>query len=105
MPILVFEPKGDELYPAIILCQHLPVAHAGIEEDPFTLDIGEKLSTAGYDAVIPFMFRWWAPEDPMEKKRDSWPDDLNIVDLETTWAFSSSRSDIFSDRIGIMGHC
>ena len=105
MPIFVFKPKGDGPHPAIIVCQHLPVAHAGIEEDPFTLDIGEKLSAAGYVAVIPFMFHWWTPEDPMEKKRDSWRDDWNILDLEATWAFSSSRPDVISDRIGIMGHC
>ena len=27
------------------------------------------------------------------------------LDIEAIWAFSSSRSEIFSDRIGIMGHC
>ena len=61
--IFVFEPKGDGLHPAMIVRQHLSVAHAGIGENLFTLDI------------------------------------------EATWAFSSSRSEIFSDRIGIMGHC
>ena len=105
MPIFVFEPRGNLPHPAIIVCQHLPVAYTGIEEDLFTVDIGEKLSTAGYVAVIPFISHWWAPQNPMGKKRDSRREDRTILDLEAIWAFSSSRSNIFSDCIGMMGHC
>ena len=105
MQIFVFEPRGDVPHPAIIVCQHLPVAHTGIEEELFTLDIGEKLSTAGSIAVIPFISNWWAPEYPMKKKRDSWREDRTILDLRAIWALSSSRSDIFSDCIRMMGHC
>ena len=81
MQTFVFEPRGDVPHPAIIVCQHLPVAHTGIEEELFTLDIGEKLSTAGSIAVIPFISNWWAPENPMRKKRDSWREDRTILDL------------------------
>ena len=94
MRIFVFEPRGDVPHPAIIVCQHLPVAHTGIEEELFTLDIGEKLSTAGSIAVIPFISNWLAPENPMKKERYSWRNNSNILDLEAIWDFSSKRSDI-----------
>jgi dienelactone hydrolase len=95
MQIFVFEPRGDVPHPAIILCQHLPVAHTVIEEDLFTLDIGEKLPTEGNVAILPFIFHSRAPEDPMKKERDSWRNNSNILDLEAIWDFSSKRSDIF----------
>ena len=56
MPISVFEPTGDGPHPAIIVCHYLPVAHAGTEENLFTLDVVEKLSTEGNVAMVPFMF-------------------------------------------------
>ncbi len=105
MPIFVFEPEGDGPHPGMVVCQHLPVAHAGIEKDPFTIDIGEKLAAAGYVAVIPFMFHWWPPEDDVADKRDAWRDDWNVADLEAIWDFISGKDNVDTARIGIMGHC
>ena len=37
MEVFLFEPPGEGPYPAIILAQHIPVGHTGIENDTFTL--------------------------------------------------------------------
>lgn len=105
MPIFVFEPESQGPHPGMVVCQHLPVAHAGIEKDPFTLDVGEKLASEGYLAIIPFMFHWWPPEADIEEKREAWRDDWNVADLIATWDFTTSLPNIDADRIGIMGHC
>ncbi len=52
MEILVFEPRGDGPFPGIVVAQHLPIAHTGLENDPFTIDVGERLADAGYACVI-----------------------------------------------------
>ena len=44
MEILIFEPDGDGPFPGIVVAQHLPVAHMGLEQDPFTIDTGEPSS-------------------------------------------------------------
>lgn len=48
MTTLLFEPEGTGPHTAPIIAQHLPVAHAGLEKDPFTIDIGERYAAAGY---------------------------------------------------------
>lgn len=63
MEILVFAPPGNGPHPGVVHTQHLPVAHKGLETDPFTLDVGERLANAGYACVIPYMFHWWPPEE------------------------------------------
>ncbi len=40
MEILVFAPAGGGPFPGIVVAQHLPVAHMGLEGDPFTIDFG-----------------------------------------------------------------
>jgi dienelactone hydrolase len=40
MELLVFEPAGSGPFPAVVVAQHLPVAHEGLENDPFTLNTG-----------------------------------------------------------------
>ena len=48
MPTLVFEPEGAGPHPGLVIAQHLPVAHAGLEKDPFTIAVGERYAAAGY---------------------------------------------------------
>jgi carboxymethylenebutenolidase len=105
METLIFKPDGSGPFPAIIVAQHLPVAHAGLERDPFTLDVGEKLAAAGYVAVIPFLFHWWPAEQDMMEKVKAWRDDWNIADLDATFALTSSLQNVDVERIGILGHC
>ena len=105
MEILVFEPEGDGPVPGIMVAQHLPIAHEGLEKDPFTLDIGERLAAAGYACVIPYMFHWWPSEEDIEVKRAEWRDDRSIADLAAANTVLTSLDRVDADRIGIIGHC
>ena len=58
METLVFKPEGAGPFPGLMVAQHLPLAHTGLENDPFTIDVGEKLAAHGYASVTPFVFHW-----------------------------------------------
>ena len=105
MDILVFEPEGAGPFPGLVVAQHFPVAHTGLERDPFTIDVGERLAVAGYACVIPFIFHWWPPEEDKEFKRAAFRDDWTIADLDAAFAVLSGMDDMDGDRIGIIGHC
>ena len=105
MNILVFEPEGAGPFPGLVVAQHLPVAHAGLERDPFTTDVGERLAVAGYACVIPFVFHWWPPEEDVEVKRAAFRDDWTIADLDAACAVLVGMDNVDGDRIGIIGHC
>lgn len=105
MECLVFQPEGAGPFPGVVVAQHLPIAHAGLEKDPFTIDVGERLAKAGYAAIIPFIFHWWPPEEDVEIKRKEWRDDRNIADLDAAFDLLSGLASVDKDRIGIMGHC
>ena len=79
MEMLVFAPPGNGPHPSVVHTQHLPVAHKGLEADPFTLDVGERLANAGYACVIPYMFHWWPPEEDIQRKRDQWLQELRPI--------------------------
>jgi len=107
MEILVFEPEGEGPFPGIVVTQHLPVAHAGLETDPFQIDVGEKLARAGYVAAIPYMFHWWEKDVDIDVKRAEWRDDRAVADMNTAHDLLVNFEDVAVDpaRIGIMGHC
>ena len=105
MEVLVYEPEGDGPFPGIVVAQHLPVAHAGLETDPFTLDIGDKLVAAGYAVIIPFIFHWWPKGEELAVKRDNWRDDWNIADMAATYDYFAALPSVDEKRIGVMGHC
>ena len=67
MEILTFMPESDGPHPGVVITQHLPVAHAGLETDSFQIDVGEKLAANGYMAVLPYMFHWWP-----DQTADAW---------------------------------
>lgn len=105
MEILVFEPEGDGPFPGIVVAQHLPIAHAGLEKDPFTIDIGERLAKAGYASVIPFVFHWWAPETDIAVKRDEFRDDRAVADMDAAYQLLAGMDKVDRSRIGVIGHC
>ena len=105
MEILVFEPAGAGPHPGVVVAQHLPVAHAGLETDPFTLDVGEKLAAAGFVCVIPFVFHWWPKEMEMATKRDEFRDDRCLADMQAGFDLLAGMENVDENRIGIMGHC
>jgi carboxymethylenebutenolidase len=105
MEILLFLPGGDGPVPGIVVAQHLPIAHAGLEKDPFTLDVGERMAAAGYACVIPYLFHWWPPQQDIAIKREAWRDDWTIADLEAANAVLTGIDRVDASRIGIIGHC
>jgi carboxymethylenebutenolidase len=105
MEILVFKPEGDGPHPGIVVAQHLPVAHEGLEKDPFTIDVGEKFAAAGYTCVIPWIFHWWTPETDIEVKRAEFRDDRCLSDMQATFDFLAGMDSVDENRIGIIGHC
>ena len=105
MQTLVFEPAGAGPHPGLVIAQHLPVAHAGLEKDPFTIDLGERYAAAGYVCAIPFLFHWWPEEDEMMSKAKAFRDDWVLADLAATFDLLTGMDGVDAERIGILGHC
>ena len=105
MDLLLFMPAGDGPFPGMVVAQHLPVAHAGLEKDPFTLDVGKKFAAAGYAVAIPYVFHWWPPEEDMAVKREAFRDDWARADLDAAFTHLAGLPAVDADRIGIIGHC
>jgi carboxymethylenebutenolidase len=105
MHTLVFEPKGPGPHPGVVIAQHLPVAHAGLEKDPFTIDLGERYAAAGYACVIPFIFHWWPEDEDIMVKREAFRDDWTVADLNAAYQYLAGMSRVDANRIGILGHC
>ena len=105
MNTLIFEPEGDGPHPGLVIAQHLPVAHAGLEKDPFTIAVGERYAAAGFACVIPFIFHWWPPEDPVASKRDAFRDDWTLKDLDAAYRHLAAMEGVDAGRIAILGHC
>ncbi len=105
MEILVFEPAGEGPFPGVVVAQHLPIAHAGLEKDPFTIDVGERLASAGYACVIPFVFHWWPPDEDIAVKRAEFRDDWTVADMAAAYDVLAGLAKVDGERIGIVGHC
>lgn len=110
MSVLVFEPpegtaKAGNRNPGLVIAQHIPVAHAGLEGDPFQIDTGVRYAAAGFTCVMPFIFHWWPKEAPMQQKRDEFRDDNTVADLKAATDLLQSLDSCDADRIGIIGHC
>lgn len=105
METLVFKPEGAGPFPGLVVAQHLPLAHTGLENDPFTIDVGEKLAAHGYASVTPFVFHWWPKEEDIEVKRDQFRDDQAVKDMNAAYDLLAGMDEVNEKRIGIIGHC
>ncbi|MBS36836.1 MAG: hypothetical protein CMO26_13040 [Thiotrichales bacterium] len=105
MPTLVFKPESDGPHPALIIAQHLPVAHAGLELDQFQIDVGVRYAKHGYLCVMPYLFHHWPADAPMEQKRDEFRDDWTIADLKACWQLLEDGALPEVSAVGILGHC
>lgn len=105
MESLVFQPEGDGPFPGVVVAQHIPIAHAGLEKDAFTIDVGERLAKAGYASVTPYVFHWWPPETELAVKREEFRDDRAVADLDAAYNLLAGLETVDANRIGIMGHC
>jgi carboxymethylenebutenolidase len=105
MEVLVFQPEGDGPFPGLMVAQHLPLAHTGLEKDPFTLDVGERLAKAGYVSVTPFVFHWWPKDESIEVKREEFRDDNVVKDMAAAFDILAGLDSVDENRLGIIGHC
>ena len=105
METLIFEPAGKGPHPALMVAQHLPVAHAGLEKDPFQLNVGERYAGAGYVCAMPYLFHRWPREAAIETKRDEFRDDWTVADLNAAFGLLSALDNVDPNRIGLLGHC
>lgn len=105
METLVFRPAGPGPHPGVVICQHIPVAHAGLETDPWQISVGERLAAMGYVAVMPWVFHWWPAEADISVKRDGFRDDWAVADLAAAYDFLAAQADVDAERLGIIGHC
>ncbi|MDH5737556.1 MAG: dienelactone hydrolase family protein [Gammaproteobacteria bacterium] len=90
--------------PGLILIQHIPVGHAGIENDTFTLETASRLAQNGYVVAVPFIFHWWPKSEDIQLKRSRSRDDWMVADMQAAYE-RLRRDDYVSEDIGIVGHC
>jgi len=105
MEVFTFKPEGEGSHPAVILAQHIPVGHTGIENDEFTLVTAARIAAEGYVVAVPFIFHWWPKDEDMMVKAKETRDDWTVSDLQTTQQLLDDRDDVDSARMGIVGHC
>ena len=105
MEVFLFEPEGPGPHPGLILAQHIPVGHSGIENDTFTLTTAERFAAQGYYVAAPFIFHWWPKDEEMMTKARASRDEKTVADLEAAHALLSQQESVDSTRIGIAGHC
>ena len=105
MEIFMYKPNDDGPHPGIVLAQHIPVGHTGIENDKFTMKTAERYAENGYAVAVPFIFHWWPKSDDIQVKRDEFRDDWTKLDLEVAFDHLSAEDRVDGARIGIVGHC
>ena len=105
MEVFLFEPAGQGPHPALILAQHIPVGHTGIEHDTFTLETAKRFSSDGYLVAVPFIFHWWPKDEDIVVKRDESRDENIIKDITATFDLLCQKDQVDNSRIGIVGHC
>ena len=105
MEVFLFMPQGEGPHPGLILAQHIPVGHTGLENDEFTLRTAERYALNGFAVAAPFIFHWWPKEETVEVKREEFRDDWTVQDLAATYDLLAGRDNVYGDRIGVVGHC
>lgn len=106
MEVFLFTPPISQTpSPGLILAQHIPVGHTGLENDEFTLVTAARYAEAGFVVAVPFIFHWWPKSEDMMVKAKAFRDDQTTLDLKATYDLLTSRDDVVADRIGIAGHC
>ncbi len=105
MEVFVFRPKGPGPHPGLLLAQHIPMGHTGLENDPFTLTTAQRFADNGFVVAVPFIFHWWPKTDPMEKKREESRDDWIVADKQAAFALLKALPAVDHNNIGLVGHC
>jgi len=105
MEVFVFRPETAGPHPGLLLAQHIPVGHAGLEKDTFTLATAERFAAQGYIVAVPFIFHWWPKDADIKVKRDGSRDDWMVADVRAAYDLLATLDDVQADRIGVVGHC
>jgi carboxymethylenebutenolidase len=105
MEVLLFTPRDDGPHPGLILAQHIPVGHAGLERDTFTLAAAQRFADQGYVVAVPFLFHWWPRDADISVKRAESTDARMVADVRAAHALLAERPDVRAEAIGIAGHC
>lgn len=105
MEVFLFRPQGEGPHPGLLLAQHIPMGHAGLENDVFTLTTAQRFADNGYVVAVPFIFHWWPKDAPLEKKREESRDDWTVADMEAAFALLKQQPGVDGNRIGVVGHC
>lgn len=105
MEIFMFNPDGPGPHPAIVLAQHIPVGHTGLENDTVTLKTAERYAANGYAVAVPFVFHWWPKEADIQIKRDEFRDGWTALDMRATFDHLAAQANVDAARIGVVGHC
>ena len=105
MEVFLFAPAGAGPHPGLVLCQHIPVGHTGVENDTVTLKTAERFCDNGYAVAVPFIFHWWPKSADIEIKRTEFRDDWTRLDLDAAFDLLAAQPGVDKDRIGIAGHC
>jgi len=105
MEVFVFEPEGMGPHPGIIVCQHIPTGHAGVENDKFTLSACERFAQNGYVVAAPFIFHWWEKSESIDVKRKEFRDDWTVPDLHAAYNVLAAMANVDASRVGIVGYC
>jgi carboxymethylenebutenolidase len=105
MEVFVFEPALPGPRPGLLLLQHFPVGHTGLENDEFTLRTAARFAESGYVVAAPFLFHWWPKNADMQLKRDESRDDLMRLDVQAAYALLERHPRVEPRAIGAVGHC
>ena len=105
METFLFLPEGDGPHPGIVLAQHIPVGHTGVENDEFTLATAQRFAANGYVVAVPFIFHWWPKSADIKLKREESRDDWMVADVSAAFALLEERDDVDALRIAVVGHC
>lgn len=104
MEVFLFFPDATEPRPAIVLAQHIPVGHTGLENDIFTLKTAERFAKHGFVVAVPFIFHWWPKSEDIQIKRSGSRDERMLADIKAAFDLLSHRDEV-NRNIGIVGHC
>lgn len=105
MDVFLFIPAANTPLPGIVLAQHIPVGHAGIENDTFTLETAQRFAANGYAVAVPFIFHWWPKTDSLDKKKAESRDDRMLADISAAFEVLAQQPGVDENRIAMVGHC
>jgi len=106
MEVFLFEPSGRGPHPGLVLCQHIPGGHSGIENDVFTLKTAQRYAQNGYFVAAPFIFHWWPKSEEMLVKARAFRDDWTALDLAASYALLAAQPAVAQEgRVAWLGAC